>query len=432
MKTLSARLLACALLMLTLAACARPAQPIVADATLVPTAMPALPTAVPASPTAVPPTLAPTTTPAPSQTPTLTAAPTDTVAASPTPQPTATVTATPTALLAVASPTVSPTATQMPPPTSTPAPQLAHLAPGLNTPIPAPTFGAAPKVLALPAGRLGPATDVRWSADGTRLVTSGFGTGICVYDTATFNRTLLISQDGLATLSADGSQILLVSDTTYRTFDAKSGAPLSTVALPAELKDSKVLAFSPDGRWAVFVTPANAVALWDQATGQIVQRWASPSLSAGFSADSRRLALLFADGVVRVWGLSENALVKEIATGAVDHVALNADGTRLLAGMTYHGPTVWDVNSGQPLRVYNILQGARAGSMVQAAAFSADGSRLTVALAGYGLFGGVDLASGQILFTPSALKTPMSLAFSPDGRRVAAAEGDAAFVWDLP
>ncbi|MCI0681721.1 MAG: WD40 repeat domain-containing protein [Gemmataceae bacterium] len=161
--------------------------------------------------------------------------------------------------------------------------------------------------------------------------------------------------------------------------------------------------------------------------------------SVAISADGRRIVSGSSDGTVRVW---DAATGKEQFTlkghqGYVTSVALSADGRRLgSAAGALNGPgevKVWDADSGEEnLTLKNPFY------RVYAVALSGDGRR--IAAGGRlrdktGLVLVWDAATGEEKLTLKGRPggdwaDVASVAFSPDGQRLAAGSYGAAMVWD--
>jgi WD40 repeat protein/serine/threonine protein kinase len=139
-------------------------------------------------------------------------------------------------------------------------------------------------------------------------------------------------------------------------------------------------------------------------------------------------------GELAVW---DSATGREIFTrrglkGGIQCVAVSPDGTRIVSGNRDGGLTVWDAATGREVLV-------RPGEPVLSVAFSPDGKRVA---AGYGRFMGRENVDGGCVVTEVATGTEVleipvpqgsvqSLAFSPDGTRLAIAGMQLLELWDL-
>ena len=223
---------------------------------------------------------------------------------------------------------------------------------------------------------------------------------------------------------------------------------------PARLKDVLPrfwsVSFSPNGEslavtagWEQPDEPGQVV-LWDLESRslKLIRRQGKTIRSAAFSPDGKLLAICdfggntklldSTSGDVVVSLPTRTALVDTIAKGTpgtagiAKTIAFSPDGTRFVTGTWDSGLTIWDVESGDPLRE---LAGHKAA--LRNAVFSPSGEVLATS----------DAAGIVLLWSPATGKRMDSidahnarcsgLAFSRDGTRLATASWDrSAKVWD--
>ena len=232
-------------------------------------------------------------------------------------------------------------------------------------------------------------------------------------------RAVAFRPDGkrLATIGQEG---------TIRVWDTGSGRPLRTISVDSrDWPLEKWLSWSPDGRRLASYAEDGLVRIWDPETGRETARIAQKAQSMAWSPDGTRIALGLVGDLgleVRPWDARTERLRGPVLKqrGWVHALCWSPDSRWLAAIWTVTDGgsptlTVCDATSGE--RVFQVDNPA----VLRSIAFSPDGTR--VATGGeeevVRVFDAADGRAHAALFTGAIQVT--RLAFSPDGRRLHAA-----------
>ncbi|HUG91799.1 MAG TPA: protein kinase [Planctomycetaceae bacterium] len=207
------------------------------------------------------------------------------------------------------------------------------------------------------------------------------------------------------------------------------------VPLDASIHD---VAYSPDGKLLAVAADAEAVQIYDTATWQLKRTIATGCESLNgvdWSPDGARIAVACADGSVRIWsGVEETPMIiaahGEGATheGEANDVLFAHDGKTVYSCGDDALACRWDVRSGRRERVFE-----GHGREVEELALSPDGTQLATASSdsSFAVWG---TRTGNRIhkFKPPASRRVVCIAFSPDGRLIAAGEiGGRVFLGDV-
>ncbi|MFM9960134.1 MAG: WD40 repeat domain-containing protein [Planctomycetaceae bacterium] len=242
--------------------------------------------------------------------------------------------------------------------------------------------------------------------------------------------------------SPDGKRLASASwDHTVKVWDATAGQELLT--LKGHTDQVWGVAFSADGK-RLASSGSKTVKVWDAASGQetlTLQGHTSSISSVVFTADGKRLASASHDRTVKVWDTTsgQETLTLKGHTGWVVSVAFSPDGKRLASAAYVLEPPppapprappgelkLWDATTGQETLALTGHIGP-----VTSVAFSPDGKRL--ASASWDRTVRIwDAMSGQEMLTLKGHTSGCtSVAFSADGKRLASTSFDKTVrVWD--
>jgi RNA polymerase sigma factor (sigma-70 family) len=201
----------------------------------------------------------------------------------------------------------------------------------------------------------------------------------------------------------------------------------------------RCLAFSPDGSLLATCSADGVVRLWDPATGKMLRKWQGQAHfvnSLAFSRDGKRLVTtgVWQSGP-RVWDVATGKELLAFPGHAepVDQVLFTPDGKTLISNGRFEAILRWDLATGQASQPFT----PATGEIVQVV-LAHDGKTLATLGRDSGVLRLWDVALGKEvrqlgkIAKPIGNLLPPSLVFSPDGRMVAAiSEQKNVFIWEV-
>lgn len=305
----------------------------------------------------------------------------------------------------------------------------------------------------------------RFSPDGSRVVTSAEDGTVVVWDAeAGVEITRLVGHSDYVesvVFSPDGNWLASGSgDEQVKIWDAITGALVATFDEgTSEYNEFAIssITFSPDSETlaAAFRKHGDTfmedgegyVKLWDVGSGELLATLGQRKVnitSVDFNHDGTLLATGAEDNTILLWDVASGAAVQtlEAHTDWVQSVSFSPDGLQVASGSVDTTIRLWDSASGNLLRTLN-----GHSSSVNSVSFSPSGE-FVASGAGYGTHywhsangeeaGDTavklwDAASGALIVTLEGHTNQVrSVAFSPDGTRLASASRDNAVkLWDV-
>jgi WD40 repeat protein len=288
------------------------------------------------------------------------------------------------------------------------------------------------------SAHVGRITGIAWSPDGKRLATSA-GRSAEVWDVASGRELYsLRGHSGLVASvawSLDGKRLATGSwDQTAKIWDTGNGKELFTLTGHEDTVFS--VSWSPDGERLATGSWDSTAKVWDTGNGKelfTLKGHGGIVASVAWNPQGDHLATGSGDGTAKIWdaGSPKEILTLSGHAGSVASIAWSPKNESLAAASGSE-VILWDTDLGKKLRVFSGGSGP-----IASVAWSPDGKRLATASGSAAVLW--DVATGQELFPlrGESESITASVSWSPDGKLLATASnklgkrlGHSATAWD--
>jgi len=276
-----------------------------------------------------------------------------------------------------------------------------------------------------------------YSPDGKRFATGGLKGGVTIWDADAGTELTTIPADGSwiweVAFSPDGKRLASGSnDGTGKIWDATTGTQLANFS---EHKESRKgignMAFSPDGSHLVVGGDEGVIRVHDTKTGKEIMKLLGHKGQVGtlvYYPDGSRILSGCWDGTAKVWDAAtgtELLTIRAERDSLVGNIAISHDGRLIATGTNQGSIILWDAETGKEVKTW-----AAHTSFAQRVSFSPDDKRLASVSRQDSTVKVWDTATGTELITFVPLRDVWEVAFSPDGRTLAALSVDAIILWE--
>ncbi|HKW64048.1 MAG TPA: WD40 repeat domain-containing protein [Candidatus Acidoferrum sp.] len=304
-----------------------------------------------------------------------------------------------------------------------------------------------PLAAAKPSGSMHAVSALLFNPDGTRLVSVEVSGAVKVWNLQTHKILFTIHPPrvhyygGSIAYSADGKSLLIPLEKRAANasemaaicfYDADTGK--ITRSIPTKWDDVSAIVPTKDGRLLAAGTvggyddddPPGSVQLFDLASGEAQKTY--PIVVSAISADGRWMSSFDNTGIYHpvLWDLNDGKRIHDLTPKNASRIIFRPDGQEL--AVTHGDSEAIDFVSTSSGEITKSLPGGGYG--LGTAAYSADGKFLAAGSYAYGTIKVWDLASMKEKLTLYGQSPVQSVAFSPNGKLLAATSGELR-VWDV-
>jgi eukaryotic-like serine/threonine-protein kinase len=278
-----------------------------------------------------------------------------------------------------------------------------------------------------------------YSPDGKKFAAGGLKGGVTIWDAAAGTELATIPAGGSliwdVVFSPDGRRLASGSnDGTAAIWDATTGVKLVTLSEHQVGKGIGALAFSPDGSHIVVGNEGGDIRVCDTETGKEIRKFPGNQGSVATLAyypDGRRILCGSWNGTAKVWDAATGAQVLTIRaeqdTRLKGFMAISHDGRLIATSTSTEGNIIlWDGETGKQVKTW----AAHTTDGAEQVCFSPDDKRLASVGRGDATVKIWDIPTGTELVALVPQLDVYDVAFSPDGRTIAALCTDGVILWE--
>ena len=254
---------------------------------------------------------------------------------------------------------------------------------------------------------------VAFSPNANRIVSAGRDKTVGVWDATTGQQLMLLTghqgRVGRVVVSPDGKHVVSASeDKTLKVWNLETGIELMTLRGHKEMVGS--VSFSPDG--TRIVSGGDAIRVWDAASGtELTTLWGHQKRisGVGFVAHGERIVSSSLDGTIKIWEPEGTRPAPLILEGRYNSMAFHPDSEQIVTVGKDKAIRIWDVDTTSELMKIDEAGGSVSFSPDGKRVIAADGNDIKV----------WDASSGKKLMTLSGHEDAIwSVSYNPDGTRI--------------